>query len=245
MGYSSDDDLRRYDEAVFAWLTFSLPDDRGILREVPKAFATPDRAFATLAKQLDARFPLPSGAKRSEDDVTLPVISVSRFGDPELDWSRFNMTPVKVGYTTDFKAVYVSPHPDPYTLTYQVDLWAKRARHANSLLTQILRRFTGDIAVIHVPISAESSEYRTWGRFRPGTQSCELINDGVLDNSDLEPGEDRNRSIRKSLTIRALAWVMKEAVARPAVRRVSMQLEDDGGEIETIVENEGRVVTLG
>jgi hypothetical protein len=244
LSYSHDDDLRRYDEAIFNWLDFELPDDSGVIKPIPKILSTPDRAFAKLAEDLDARFPLPNGAKRSQDDVTLPICSVMRMGDPELDWGRFNMTPVKLGWTKGFDGAYVAPHPDPYTITYQIDLWMKRQRHANSLVMQFLRKFVGDICVIQVPIVSETSEYRDFRAVTP-THVCELFNDGMMDTSDLEPGEDKNRTIRKSVTVRAAAWLMKEAVVKPTVRRVQIEFENDQGSIENVGFDEDTIEVIG
>ena len=91
--------LRIYDEAIFEWADFKLKTKGGEWKSVPKIFATPDRAFADMAQELDTAFPLPSGAQRSQKDVTLPIVSVSRTTDPDLDFERMRAGRVKLGFT--------------------------------------------------------------------------------------------------------------------------------------------------
>lgn len=235
--------LREFDEAVYNFATFHLPDDQGQWKEVPRVFATPDRAFS---RWVELNPNTPDGAKRKQDDVTLPLASVSMVGEPELDWSRYSMARNRVAYTNDFNGIFVAPHSDPYTLRYQIDFWAKTKRHLQLLIEQWLRAFNGDITLIRVPILSEGSEYRKLGQKTP-IMTCEMYHESVTDNSDLEPGEDQNRILRKTVTARINAWLIKGVTQVPTVRRVNLSLMDTstGETLSTEMYDEETLVLSG
>jgi hypothetical protein len=228
---------------MYEFATFYLPDESGIWKEVPKVFATPDRAFAKWVQLHPTR---PDGSKRDKDDVTLPMVSMAPLTDPELDMARYSMVRNRVAFTNDFNGIFIAPHSDPYTFRYQLDLWAKRRRHMNLLVEQYLRAFNGDITVIQVPLYEEGSEYRQLGAAIP-TMICEVYQEGIVDNSDLEAGEEHNRVLRKSITVRMDGWLVKGVELKSTVRRVHVSFKDAsmGNEIDKAEFNEDTLVVTG
>jgi hypothetical protein len=220
--------LRECDEAVLRDLAaLTLRTKSGAMKEVPKVFATPDRAFEQWLKEHPTN---PDGSKRDINDVTLPIISVTRITDGDFDPERFRFTQYRYGYTDRFRNILVAQHPTPYTITYQIDLWTKRARHMNQMLEQFLRSFVGDMRIIWVERWDSGSDYRDYEIVVP-TYPSEVYFESIADNSDLEPGEDKNRVIRKTITVRMNAWLFKDAELKRTVQKVGINYRDGEGNL--------------
>lgn len=218
--------FRVYDMAVLNDVLIYLEDKHGRSRHVPTVLATPDKAFASVARFY----------KIKEENVRLPIISVMPM-DPEYDPTRYNRAPIrKLRYTSDARGVYQCPHPQPYDFRYQIDFWAKHQSHMNHIIDQWTERFEGGVYVLPVKAAHLLSVYKKWAHTLPYT-SAVVYDEGLADNSELE-AVSKERILRKSATVKVAGWKFKQATRVPVVRNIMIVIEqEDSAGNETFLEN--------
>lgn len=176
-------DFELYDEAVVLYVKNVIP------RVV---YASTDRASYTIVKN----------NPKYKDNIPYPFASVYRDPSMPIDWGRYNKSAIKGHFlrlTTSTKtsvrtARYV--HSIPVTLTYQVDIWGVRSIDILPLSQKLLLELTVNHPVLYVPINPEGE----MGRFH-------LLDVNLVDNSDIESEESKNRLYRHTYTFTVNAWI--------------------------------------
>lgn len=198
--------------------------------QVPVVFATPDRYYAEYRNYLRALSPdtVDENIDNSEELYNKQMVDRPHFQDanskilplPFIAVQRISQTFVqdrwhkrlwrKIKFTSDRNGVYQSRTPQPYDLGYQIDVWVKKQSHMNAIVSTMLGWFDPDLI-----LAVDHGE--PWGI--DGNVHAKL--DGVNDTSDLEPGEDQNRKLRKTIDITVQAKLFTDAWVTPTVRTIS------------------------
>ena len=185
------DCLRIYDQAVSDFVGgFNVGG-----KDVVTIFATPDRPFAEVVKELseaDENF-------RSQMMETNLICSVSRM-DPQynpklrvdIPFGRLLQNPLN----PPGGDVLASQYPRPYIIPYQLDLRSRTRTDANFWIQWIMFKFNPYWCL-----------YPDFGPLWGGPKQIQLILNQIVDNSELETGE-AERWIRWTVTLRILnAWI--------------------------------------
>ena len=188
------DCLRIYDQAMADFIgTFAVEN-----RPVVTVFSTPDRPFAEVVQEMSAS----SEVFRSQMHETNLIASVARMDplyNPKLRVdSRFEelMRP----YNLDGD-VLASEYPRPYIIPYQIDLRSRSRTDANLWMQWIQFKFNPYVCL-----------YPDFGNLWNNQKQIQLILQSIVDNSELEKGEEE-RWIRWTVVIRILnAWIFPIAV---------------------------------
>lgn len=163
----------------------------------------PERAFASATSKVKI-----GGQEVKRATIPLPYMSIQLL-DIVPDPTRFQSAGYrKIQYSHDTNQTYNISYPEPYDLTFQLDIrhktnqeWHRimRAFHAN--------RIRHSSAHIYVPI----------GLF--GKQFHHVEVEGPVDNSDLEPGDNRDRALRKTYTLIVKGWMLNTPAKVTTVRK--------------------------
>lgn len=181
---------------------------------VPCVFATPDRAFAQIRSQIARQKGIP---KEQIDTITipLPIISISRVNQ-ELDLSRF------VEHT--FNRLYYSPskdkylgmvRPTPWDMTFQIDTWTRTISDLDDLTTQIVLWFRSNeffLSVDH-PIPM-------------GTRIVRTELKGMADISQLSPGTEDKRMLRRTFSLVVHGWIVHAPIDAKIIKKVIVDYYD-------------------
>lgn len=175
-----------YDQAVLSWVKNNLsPLLVGKVTQI--LLSIPRKGFAevTTGKLVDNR------------TLAIPRVSVQRLGTKN-DPSRFNANRIRrLGTTSppNRNSILSGKFPAPISIRYQIDLWTTLVSEMNLWERFVLETFAP--AYIYLKIRPND----VWG---DKIYFTELEGD-IVDNSDLEPGEDE-RQVRKTITIRCDGW---------------------------------------
>lgn len=200
--------FRQYDQGVVDFLNEGLPikqDGKG----VPVVMASPDRAFAAMQHLLGV------------DDIKnipLPFISIVR--------TRVQHDPVRFhGPQTFFRKIatsrggeftYNARFPLPYDITYQIEFWAKNRETLNALELWMACQFVNGFETF---ITIDFTE--VWPSWK--TKKIPFENEGIQDNSDLEP-QGEHRVLRFTQQLTAKSWILGTIEEVKAVHTIFQDL---------------------
>jgi len=138
------------------------------------------------------------------ESIPLPFASVYR-GDVNYDQSRDSQATVRgIFADPDSGDSYFSKMPRPFTSTVQADFWCKTKTQANLIMIQLELLFgAGKRGYIDINFGDEKwyvgdnevFSYAKWLAY----QKAWLEDNGITDNTDLEPGEGP-KYIRKTFS---------------------------------------------
>lgn len=170
--------FRDYVQGMYDWLSCITLDRPEAPYEIPVVYSTPERAFADLTQP------------RVEGQVDIPKISFFMTG-AQMDMERFVPTFVNPHWNKqDIGDKWrVSPRPMPYNLDFAVTVWTQFQIDQDIVAYRIMSRFT-------------PSSYL----YINGTPSRISLS-SFSDTSDLEPGTDADRKIRKDYSFSVEAWM--------------------------------------
>jgi len=177
-----------YDKAVVDFLGGVSYDGKPILR----VFATPERAFAQVKKWFKER------RDRDVRTIPLPIVSLFRIA-AALDHARYHKTTRyhKMYYTPDRKKYYGMRYPQPVTLTFQIDLWARLIRDLEDATAQFLQKFRINETYLTVKHPFPMGERLV----------LTLLRDELgVDTTGLEAGGEQ-RTLRRTFTLDVYGWV--------------------------------------
>ena len=243
--YTAHNSFRIYDHTVAQWVG-SLKVDYGTVSGIPHpergllwVYGSPAKAFANMSSLLLRKgwvddTSVGADGMTDEDWITvpLPFASITR-QDPVFDPTRSRVPYKFRKFIREFNKYKAVRFPLPYDVTYQIDYWYKRKFTEAHIFEWILSQVS--------PIGAANNEFfltadfgDIWGQKMIPAQQISLT-----DNSDLEPDEDGDRTLRSTFTMTLRAWVfLPVEEAKPMVLRVHTQagpesyLEDGGFESE-------------
>ena len=163
---------------------------------IKRTFATPDRAFASIARQL--RVPINS--------VPLPFGSLMRSG-VVYDGTRDNRAVVNTGLSYDSKTVEMHEWPYPANISYTFMIWCRTKNESDVFYEQCcIAGWYQD----YIYISADLPR-------RLGDTLIRVEWAGSDYNEDLEPGADKDRDIRIVFNFVVYGWIPRRTIDRPAV----------------------------
>lgn len=186
-----------YDRAIRRWI-------RGILdpvdNQISVIMASPQRAFASI-DELHRRSASSGEAQQFEENLgkmPLPLVSVQR-GSIEPRSGR--MYPDRLHFRnlrftdTSGRFSLTGRAPVPVWLEYQLDFWAKTQSSMSALVDRVLDVFDPFLSYGIVEVGEGWSPY---------PMAIRLSN--FAETSDLEGGQDDDRIVRYTLSIRVEAW---------------------------------------
>jgi len=180
------DQLILYDQAVLTWVASNFPSLL-VGRTTQLLVSTPRKGFSEVT----------TGVLIDNRSLAIPRIVVQRLGSKN-DPSRYNPNRIRnLGYSSppNKNSILSGRYPAPISISYQIDFWTTYISEMNLWERQILETFAS--SYIYLRIHPND----VWG---DKIYYTELEGD-VVDNSDLEPGEDE-RQIRKTITLRSDGW---------------------------------------
>jgi len=213
-------------------IAFHTIDEKGndSARPLACVFATPERAFAQMAKQIIKR----KGLQMSEDEVIktipLPIASVSRL-QGNIDLSRFVNADVGVPdqYNENW---YSARRPMAWSFQYQVDIWTREIQVMDDLQVQMLQWLRANEFWMSVEHPDPIRTLRVLARLNNST-----------DNSVLESEKDQ-RKIRRTFTFDIDGWICYPMLVSKQVQMVIAQFYESGGFVEGIEVTEDSVLPL-
>jgi len=166
-----------------------------------RTFATPDRAFAAMARQLGVPVkgvPLPFGSLMS--------------GDPIPDPRRDNRTVISKGLSYDGKDVLMHEWPAPFNIPYTFQIWCRTDNERKVFWEQcVLAGWYADELFITVDLPRRLGEVSV---------SVEWAGTNFGDN--LEPGADQQRDLRVMFNFTVRGWIPRRAINRRSVLQVKL-----------------------
>jgi hypothetical protein len=176
------DQLYLHDQAMTTWAQNNFVIEG---RTTQLLFATPRRAFVEVT----------TGQVVDNRTLKLPRVSVQRL-DSLNDPSRYNSNRIRhLGWLNPpLKRQKIgASYPVPIVLPYQIDLWTSWSKDMNLWEQMLLSQF--------------ASGY-TYQSIRPDDvwrdkSYIVFLDGGIVNNSDLEPGTEGERQIRKTVNLRA------------------------------------------
>ena len=149
----------------------------------------------------------------------LPVAALDRTG-AEFNPEKYSPAslPMTIRYPSRRGDLAVKVfRPVPYLVDYKMYIWAERKRDADSILYQVLTRFT--------PLA----DFRMFDGKLQGTVVVKY--DGYSDASDKEVGHDQHANVRYEVSLTAEAWLpLPEQVVPTVLGRVTF-IQERLGEI--------------
>jgi hypothetical protein len=216
--------FRPYDEAVVKALTVDLypdPADDTVVLNIPPVFGGLQREFST-QEALDPNAD-PQENIKTEKTIKLPASALSRQGW-EFDstrWSRADYNQIK--WTEDGNRVLQSPHPMPYEILYQLDLWTKYRSTMNQFVHRVLIKFVNREMWLPIDIG------EPWGVKRVALR---LSFGGPQDLTNLDLDELDDRTFRTTISFSLDAWLFPDITSVPSVRTINIS---DSGTVSKYV----------
>jgi hypothetical protein len=199
--------------------------------KIPCVFATPDRAFAQMRSQI--------ARKRNIDievvkniAIPLPIISLSRITQ-KLDLSRYIRHTFNKLYYNAKDDIYLGMvRPQPWDMSYQVDVWARNIQDLDDITAQIVLWLRAD------------EMYLTVGHPLPMGERIVLTQlTDVADNSKLDSGEEK-RTLRRTFTFVVHGWIVHGPREAHLVRKIITDVYDFTDEYDPVFLDQV-VVTTG
>ena len=180
---------------------YRTQDAKGIdiRRPVPVVFATPERAFAQVAKQIARKQQAVDISKDDYKNIPLPIISISRTS-PSPDWKRFVQVKLrKLKYDLRKDKYLATYMPFPLDLPYQIDVWTRTIDDLDDITNQLILWLRANEFYLHV------------SHPEPFGDRIVLVEFGqVNDTSQLDPKNEEQRSLRRTLTYNVHGWLCRE-----------------------------------
>jgi len=222
-----------YDRKFVDWVGNIIHRDYPVAR----VFASPERAFAEMKKMLDKKSA--AVGKNSPSVVPLPFISISRTFE-DFDPTRYNRHELRRLFSNSAGTECLSVKwPIPVNIRYQLDVWAMYGRDMSSIKQQYKLLFWEGgrdyLLEVRHPVYLNDPS-RTYADAYYDMR-IPLFNEGIVNNSDLEPGEQRRKVLRETFTLRAEGWIFAPADLAKQVLSVTTtiaQMESDGTEGDTL-----------
>ena len=198
---------------------------------IPCVFATPDRAFAQMRSQIARKRGIPIDDIKNLS-IPLPIISLSRVTQ-KLDLSRYVRHIFNRLYTDPSTGTYLGMiRPQPWDMTYQVDVWARNIQDLDEIAAQIVLWLRAD------------EFYLTVNHLIPMGERIVLTQlTDVADNSKMESGEDK-RTLRRTFTFVVHGWIVHEPREARIVRKIVTDIYDFTDEYDPVFLDQ-IVVTTG
>lgn len=209
--------FRPYDVAVAKALTVDLfpdPDDPNITITVAPTIVGAQMEYS-VQSAIDPMAE-PQENIKTDKTVKLPASALSRQGW-EFDitrWSKADYTQIK--WTADGNRVIQSPHPMPYEIQYQLDLWTKYRSTMNQFIHKIAIKFLAREIWLKVDIG------EPWGI---KSIPLKLALGGPQDLTNMELDELEDRTFRTVFTFNLDGWLFPDASSVPSIRK--MQIGDN------------------
>lgn len=155
--------------------------------------------------------------------LKMPSVTVVR-SDFSVDLTRNQRNPIRArfaGPMTDANRIFkdntrnirlVTNWPNPYDVTYTVEIWTKTRQDANAMIQEVLSRFDPNPDVVYL----NANFGKLWG--------CKLIPiyfEGLNDASDTEGG-DADKVEKHIISLRAATWMFKKPKEVPSVQTVTV-----------------------
>ena len=199
--------LLLYDQAVLTWLTNNLP---------PLLEGRSTQILISTARKMYAE--VTTGRLADNLTLTFPRIVMTRL-DHIVDPLRFNSNRIRrLGWCTSPQQnkLRSANYPTPVNITYQIDLWTRFVKEMNLWEQKVFTTYASGYDHLSVTIDDVWSN-KSYTNFLEG---------GIVDNSDLEPGEGE-RAIRRTFTLRSEAWLFdQDFVTTAVVKQIEMQFRD-------------------
>lgn len=226
--------------------TFLRVTDRALLNFLKDLTYREQKFHAIMATQMRAF----GQAKDIERDPTIrtplkmPSITVIR-GDWVVDLTRFVRNPIRArfaGEMTDENRIFkdntrnirlVTNWPNPYDVSYQIEIWTKTRQDANVMLTEILSRFDPNPDLMY--LSANFG--RLWGQ-----KLIPFYFEGVNDASDTEAG-DTDKVEKHVISLRAATWMFKKPAEVFSAQQVTIGYFELDNNSQPVSLNETQVIT--
>jgi len=168
-----------YDSDVLAWLN---SDFVPLLSDTSLTWVSPRRGVGWVYSR---------PGHSDVDPLRPPRISVQRIG-VDLAPDRYNMS----GYiylSKDSDGVYKYPFPPAYDLTYRVNFWTLRQKdEMNIWLAKLQQRLAAGVMFRLIDT----------GVSKVGNKWIPYFLEGLEDTSDMTPGEDKDRTLSMTATLR-------------------------------------------
>jgi len=190
---------KEYNDAIYKWLSHIPKWREGRAEgEIGVVYATPERAFARqVSPPVEGRIDIPK--------FSFSLNSVSPDRDrqavpsiPEAYWYKRR---VGEEWQRHLKAM-------PFDLAYTINFWHKKVFEANYVDWELLSRFR--------PISYVMAN---------GTNNPVHL-ESVVDASDLEPGVNADRVLRRTYSIRVEGWLPLPYTQVPSVESINTTFTD-------------------
>ena len=208
-----DDWEERYITAMKAACTLIDPVTK---KQIPLHYPT-ERAFSDTTSKVKIK-----GVEEKRGTLTLPhttLVHVDTNYDPNRrGGGRFR----KLQYSSDFRRVYGMKYPEPYDLVFQYDIRSKYNAE-DQRLRKVFHQNKIEHGAFYLRMELEPFGKQNFVRVEV---------DGPTDASELEPGDNRDRTIRKTYTLTVKAWMFDEPYKVPTAITFHFDAKDSStGEI--------------
>lgn len=203
-----------YDHAVVDFVRGNLRWHKkvGEAAKVPCVFATPERAFAEVAKRVKAN---KDTMLATQKKYPLPFISIDR-ASMTYDPRRDNRAVIKkMAWNTDRTLYFNQPWPSPMIYLYTTTFWTRNLHDLDDLGNQLYFLFmSGPIAYLLVK--------------HPFPMGNKLVYTTVSEDRKLPVTETPNkqRVLRRAITLRVEGWLVPKYETTPVVRQVITEIRD-------------------
>lgn len=211
------DQFRIYDEMIIKWLRdieYPVIDRIGteFYPLVPVVLSPPERAFAAVSQVLNTGTTNNNSKQRQ---VTYPFISVLRL-DEVYDMERYSFSRIR-----NLKNNKQTPYPMPFTIPYQIEIWAKGTTTINYLTQWILLQFESTRLHLYADFSIIDNDI--YSSHYP--VSIPVLYKSSGNTSDIEPGE-KDRTLRKTIDIEVNGWLFRPSKQVNPVELVKTNVYD-------------------
>jgi hypothetical protein len=185
---------------------------------IPSVFATPERAFAQIRKQIARKRGLP------EEKVTafpLPIASIARL-EQKLDLSRyvrFNFS--RLTWIPNWQKYWGMVRPSPWDMIYQVDIWARHIHELDDLTTQLVLWLRADELYLTVDHPVPMGQRIVLTQFM-----------GMTDSSGLDTGTEEKRTLRRTFSFVVHGWIVHDPTEVTLIDRIIIDLYDNIDELD-------------
>ncbi len=212
---------------------YVAPDGSLVYTPYPNVFASPERNYVAIANLV---------AKSTGQSVTTtatprPFLSVvrnitqfvdSRYVFPGWLTALYDIPTgvyhVDETYIQQYLNGQLAPgqaqvvrqrYPLPIDMVYTVNAWAKNIRHLDDLSVAIWRLFRDKLFMLLVPFDIP-----------PGPQKLALTHEDEADGSNLEPGAEDNRILRRIYKFSLRAWIFDIPDNIPNIMTIDTSIQD-------------------
>lgn len=191
-----------YNRAMEGWLAgISKEKDGHVVGTIPVLYATPEKAFARREAPLN------------EGRPDIPMISFY-LSSIDMAFDRVNgffpsFRPFERTSVPGSDRVRSYPRMLPVNLSYSVNLWAKHIYETHLVDWDLLSRM------------------RPYSYLNVYGADCPLYFESVSDSSDLEPGAQSDREIRRDYSFRVEGWLPLPYTEEARLQKITIGMTDD------------------